>query len=467
MSHSTPATYLVWSLLSVLLGIFLIYHLWCFDRFRCLKWHQGTQGAFKRVMIYSYLLSVPLIMTYSVGFCVIKYREGFIVYPGHGVIPNPYQLWSPRHRSAITPLYLCLAVSWSLEMVTHLEELCFWLFVVKAGPTQRDWFSSLYFKMWMIGSGIAILYMPFVTIFTRDDPLKCEAYTFLAGSLGSLSITLWFLPVLHLFTPFLSGLRRDGADMNTIIRLTKFHELNSIRIVFRLLFAVPLCLLSIDGIRPHPHVNESVFASEFLSMLAGFSVIVSSGITLVIFFPRSIETEIAAHDAGARTRGIFSSRHHLTLISQEQELCGTYVYDPEDTPVDSDAASPSSLYNKPTSFPSSLSPSREDILVPAYSPQQSPILPPPTAQPLPTEPIRLTPNRRRPSLDLPPPTRKSQQQQQQQQQPASDFAERFNNPATSVSRLAKQSFRPSIGTWSPAVARVLPTLPPHPRQFFL
>lgn len=51
-------------------------------------------------------------------------------------------------------------------------ELCFWLFVVKAGPMQKDWFSSLYFKMWMIGSCIAILYMPFVTIFTREDPLK-------------------------------------------------------------------------------------------------------------------------------------------------------------------------------------------------------------------------------------------------------------------------------------------------------
>ena len=25
---------------------------------------------------------------------------------------------------------------------------------------------------------------------------KCEAYTFLVGSIGSLSITLWFLPVL-------------------------------------------------------------------------------------------------------------------------------------------------------------------------------------------------------------------------------------------------------------------------------
>lgn len=440
MSHSTPATYLVWSLLSVLLGVFLIYHLWCFDRFRCLRWNQGTQGAFKRVMIYSYLLSVPLVVSYSVGFCIIKYQEGFIVYPGFGVIPNPYQLWSPAHRSAILPLYLCLSVSWSLEMVTHLEELCFWLFVVKAGPMQKDWFGSMYFKLWKIGSCIAIIYMPFVTVYTHDDPLKCEAYTFLAGSLGSLSITLWFLPVLHLFRPFVSGLRREGVDMNTIIRLTKFHELNSVRTVFRLLFAVPLCILSIDGIRPHHHVNESVFGSEFLAMLAGFSVMVSSGITLVIFFPRSIDSEIAAHDAGARGRRLFSSRHHLTLISQEQELCGTYAFDPEETPVDSNAASPSSLYYKPAAFPPSSSPSQEDMYIPTYIQQQDLVPSPPPPAQLPTEPIRLTPNRRRPSLDcISPSTRKFQQQQQQQQQQASGFAERLLNPATNVSRL-KESF---------------------------
>jgi len=53
-----------------------------------------------------------------------------------------------------------------------MAELCFWLFVVKAGPMQKDWFSSMYFKMWKIGSCIAIIYMPFVTIFTHDDPLK-------------------------------------------------------------------------------------------------------------------------------------------------------------------------------------------------------------------------------------------------------------------------------------------------------
>ncbi|KAI0301765.1 hypothetical protein B0F90DRAFT_295561 [Multifurca ochricompacta] len=342
MSHSTPATYLVWSLLSSLLGIFLVYHLWCFDRFRCLRWNQGSQGTFKRVMTYSYLLSVPLTITYSAGFCIIKYTEGYITLPGFGVIARPYQLWTPAHRAAILPLYLCLACAWGLEMVTHLEELCFWLFVVNAGSAQTDWFRSLYFKTWIVGSGIAILYMPLVTVLTRSDLVKCEAYMFLAGSLGSLSLTLWFIPVLHLFQPFLGNLRREGVDMNTIIRLTKFHELNTIRILFRLLFAVPLCILAIDGIRPHQHVNDSLFATEFLSMLGGFGVVISSGMTLVIFFPRSIEKEIVAHDAGIRSRGFFGSRNHLTFVSHEQELYGTY--DVEDIGFDSKGVSPTSMH---------------------------------------------------------------------------------------------------------------------------
>ena len=165
---------------------------------------------------------------------------------------------------------------------------------------------------------------------------------------------------------------------------------------------------------------------------------------------------------------MFSSRHHLTLISQEQELYGTYAYDPEDTPVDSDAASPSSLYYKPAAFSPS-SPSQEDIYAPMYTQDQSPLSPPPAAQ-LPTEPIRLTPNRRRPSLDsVPPPTRKFQQQQQQQQQqqhqPPSSLAERFNNPATNVSRL-KHSFQASTGTRNPPTVHVRFPLA-TPRQFFL
>ncbi|KAI0264253.1 hypothetical protein BC834DRAFT_970969 [Gloeopeniophorella convolvens] len=380
MSHTTPATYLVWSIVSSLLGIFLVYHLWCFDRFKCLRWNQGSQGTFKRVMTYTYLLSVPLIITYSVGFCIIKYSEGYQAFPGIGITPTPHQLWTHSHSKAILPLYLCLSVAWGLEMVTHLEELCFWLFVVNAGSVQTDWFRSLYYKTWIVGSSIAVLYMPLVTIFTRSDPLKCEAYTFLAGSLGSLSLTLWFMPVLHLFRPFLNGLRREGVDMNTIIRLTKFHELNTIRVLFRLLFALPLLILAIDGIRPHQHVNDVMFWTDILTMAAGFGVVVSSGLTLVIFFPRSIEGEITARSTGLRSRGLFSSRHHLTFASQEQELYGTYEVDApqEDGKV-------ASMYNGSTPVPPSRA-GREGH--------------PPTAPTSQVQELSLVPNRRQPDQDI-------------------------------------------------------------------
>lgn len=122
-------------------------------------------------------------------------------------------------RSRVTHLEGKGAISADLSCIVYWighAELCFWLFVVNLGPTQKDWFGSLYFRTWIVGSSIAIFYMPLVTIITRSDPLKvqfcdsaivntsdltfrlskCEAYTFLAGSLGSLCLTLWFLPVL-------------------------------------------------------------------------------------------------------------------------------------------------------------------------------------------------------------------------------------------------------------------------------
>jgi len=217
--------------------------------------------------------------------------------------------------------------------------------------------------------------------------------------------------------------------MNTIIRLTKFHELNTIRVIFRFLFSLPLIILATDGLRPHPHINESFFGSEFLAIVSGFGLVVSSGITLVIFFPRSIENEIAAQDAGIRSRGLFNSRNHLTFVSQEQELYGTY--DPEEAQADSKSVSPSSPFEKAMPFPSSSPPQLPPLLSSQDFTTPSPLLPlpvlpalPPLATtPLPPPPrdsIRLAPNRRPPSLD-------------DIRSPPSN-TDRFNNPATKVSR---------------------------------
>ncbi|CCM03943.1 uncharacterized protein FIBRA_06096 [Fibroporia radiculosa] len=294
----SPPTFLAWAILSCLLGAFLFFHLWKFDRFKCLRWENGPHsGAFKRVMTYTYLLSVPLIIIYSVGFCVLSYDVGYADIPGIGVVPIPFEFWLPKYHRAIFPLNIVFSFSWGLEMVTHLEELCFWLFLVNAGKVQQDWFRTFYFKIWAVGSILAFAYMPIVTIVTRSNADTNTAATFTAGSIGDLTLTVCFMPVLFQFPGFLRNLKSEGVDINTIVRLTTFHELNRIRVVFRFLFFAPLLILGVDGLTARAVVNSSLFASEFLAFMAGIGCMVSSGITLVIFFPRSVQSEVQARNA--------------------------------------------------------------------------------------------------------------------------------------------------------------------------
>jgi len=290
---------------------------------------------------------------YSTGLAVIKYREGFTNIPTVGIIPTPWQLWHPSHQKAIFPLYLTFSVAWSLEIVTHLEELCFWLFLINAGSTQQDWFSSIYFKSWAVGSSCAVIYMPVVTTFTRRDPYRCEAFTFLAGCLGSLLLTLSFVSVLWTFPSFLKNLRKEGVDSGTVVRLTKFHELNTIRVLFRCLFIIPFLILAVDGIYPHPHLNRIMAVTDAMVILAAVGLVVSSSITLVIFFPRSIEGEIEARDA-SREKRLFFRRRTLTKKQRwPHTIDGTYSYTISPIKTSFSIASPDGY-----EFPSTPSPSK-------------------------------------------------------------------------------------------------------------
>ncbi|KAH8827820.1 hypothetical protein DL96DRAFT_1119389 [Flagelloscypha sp. PMI_526] len=321
MCHTSPTSFLLF----FQLGTFLVFHLWSFDRFKCLRWGESS-GTFKRVMTYSYLVTIPLIGAYSIGFAIIKYREGYVQAAFIGIVPKPYMLWDDLSKSAIFPLMLLFSVGWSLEMVTHLEELCFWLFLVNAAANQQDWFKSLYFRTWVVGSICAVIYMPLVTIFTRSDPLRSEAFTFLAGSLGSMCLTVWFLPILWMFPNFLANLKREGVDGSTIIRLTKFHELNTIRVLFRFLFVAPLLVLGVDGVKPHTHeINETPFWTDLLAIIAAFGCAISSALTLVIFFPRSIEGELAAKDQRKWTRSLKATLTQHTQAMTESR--GTSISD--------------------------------------------------------------------------------------------------------------------------------------------
>ncbi|KAH6910415.1 hypothetical protein BKA70DRAFT_1273055 [Coprinopsis sp. MPI-PUGE-AT-0042] len=286
MSTGSPTAYLLWAVLSCIFLVFLILHLWLYDRFNCLRWDSGRQpGAFKRVMTYSYLSTLPLLVAFSVTMTKLKFSEGFIIVKNRIVVPRPFDAWSPEHHRYILPLFFVLSVAWSLEIVTHLEELTFWLFLLHQGPGKRDWFHSWEYRTWYLGSLIAIVGLPVTTIITRHEVNSGLPWIFLVGSLAAFITTVCFLYVLFRFPAFLDYVKAAGADPDVVC----------IRVTFRFFYTIPLLLIGVDGVQaPFPYPNQ-----PFLLMLGGIGCFISSGITLLIFFPRSV-----AQESGYRARVI-------------------------------------------------------------------------------------------------------------------------------------------------------------------
>ncbi|KZT72359.1 hypothetical protein DAEQUDRAFT_743784 [Daedalea quercina L-15889] len=305
MSNASPTAYLLWAILSVLFLGFLIYHLWSYDRFQCLRWSSGRQpGAFKRVMTYSYLASVPLFTVYSVAYTVLKYREGFIILPPDTIFPRPIEMYTDPSRAWVLPLNFIFSFAWALELVTHLEELAFWLYLLHQTPEKGEWFESWEYKFWYWGSIVSIIGMPLACLITRKNLNTVDAYIFLCGSCGSLSTTVVFLYVLWRFPRFIRHVKAEGADPTVVVRLATFYQLNLARVVFRFFFTVPLLMLALDGITGSSHpLNSHLYVVHFLVMIGGVGCFVSSAITLLIFFPRSILREAGYRPKPTNGRG--------------------------------------------------------------------------------------------------------------------------------------------------------------------
>lgn len=67
---------------------------------------------------------------------------------------------------------LGLMIAADLSINDRFAELCFWLFLVNSTAVQQNWFRSVYFKIWAVGSSVAVLAMPLVTILTRKNVYK-------------------------------------------------------------------------------------------------------------------------------------------------------------------------------------------------------------------------------------------------------------------------------------------------------
>ncbi|KAI6112015.1 hypothetical protein EDD16DRAFT_1806916 [Pisolithus croceorrhizus] len=304
MAGGSPTAFLLWSILACLFYCFLIFHLWNYDRFKCVRWSQGDRrpGAFKRVMTYTYIATLTLLVIFGAAFTFLKFKEGiFVVIRYHAaallVIWKPLELYSPAHKKWVLPLLFALSVAWACEL--PLKELTFWLFLQNQGPRSRVWFDSWEFKLWLWGSMVAILGMPTTTLVARKQLDTCLAWILFVGSTASTCETLGFLFVLFRFPAFIRKVKDDGAAPNIIVRLVYSYQLNCGRIAFRFVFSIPLLVLGIDGAQGSHPINMSpciAFCSnkpvDFLLMLGAVGSFVSSGITLLVFFPRSLISEL-------------------------------------------------------------------------------------------------------------------------------------------------------------------------------
>ncbi|KAG5640874.1 hypothetical protein DXG03_006760 [Asterophora parasitica] len=150
---------------------------------------------------------------------VIKFKEGFIQAPNGKIIPRPFSLWDPANRAWLLPLYFVLSIAWSLEHVTHLEELTFWVFLLNQGPGKREWFASWEFRVWTIGSVATLTGMPMTALAARHDLDTCLAYLFLVGASTGTATTLCFHYVLARFPWFIRHVKSEGAEPDVVITI--------------------------------------------------------------------------------------------------------------------------------------------------------------------------------------------------------------------------------------------------------
>ncbi|KAH9987396.1 hypothetical protein BJV77DRAFT_791888 [Russula vinacea] len=292
MSNGSWTAYLSWAILASLFLAFLLYHLWNYDRLQSIRWNAGRQpGAFRRLMIYSYMVSTPLLMAFGVGITTLKFKEGIVVVSENEVLPKPADLWSKGHQHTLLSLFFVFSVAWALEQISHFEELAFWFFLIDQGPEKRDWFTSWEYKFWTFGCVATILGMPLTTLVARHDIVTTDAWIFLVGALTSTATNVLFISVLVRFPTFLRHVKAEGADPVVVVRLATFYELNLVRIVFRFVAAIPLLVLAADGIRSSHPINDSLFWSDTLLMVSAIGQFISSLITVMIFFPRSLTRE--------------------------------------------------------------------------------------------------------------------------------------------------------------------------------
>ncbi|EIW71140.1 hypothetical protein M231_01775 [Tremella mesenterica] len=336
MCHQSPAATALGLVVTIGGVMFAFWHIWSFDRGRCLIYHR--RGAFRWVITWMLILSLILFMSWDGLNVYVKYTEGYAAIPlsptETEIMPVPYLLWSKRKTALVRAAYYCMAIGWACLLAIHGEETLYWMYLIRAIRTRdpRSWFQSLQFKVWLACAAIGYGVMIGCTQINPSDLLSMEENLFLAGSISALILMISSFWLISVFPGFIRESIKQGANPDVIARLQYFKELNTVRTFLRAVYSVAIATLAFDGKTKHRYINTTPFWSDMLFIIGMTTIFASTAISIMILLPRSM-----AHEAGV---------HKQTPVFVQQQRYNNaypphpYQYRHDPASVDSELATP-------------------------------------------------------------------------------------------------------------------------------
>ncbi|WWD02536.1 hypothetical protein V865_000576 [Kwoniella europaea PYCC6329] len=274
--------------------IFMVWHTWHYDRWRCLLY--SKEDWFRAVMCHILLGSIACLMVYT-WICVhVLYAEYYIYLPQtQQTIVAPWQLWTSLHQDLWRISLYFMTAGWGFLQAIHLEEFLYWGYLIKSiktpGGPKSTWLKSGFFKLWICLSASSFALLVGAVHIETGNLDVMRAYLFVVGSVMSMILALASIILCFIFPSFLRTVKRQGAGFEVLERLYFFSEMNQIRTFCRVAYSVAILILSVDGLTEGKTINKTGFWHDLLYLIGQLALFTATCLSIVVLLPRNMTSE--------------------------------------------------------------------------------------------------------------------------------------------------------------------------------
>ncbi|WVQ81999.1 hypothetical protein IAT38_004126 [Cryptococcus sp. DSM 104549] len=274
--------------------LFMIWHTWHYDRWRCMLYSKNDW--FRAMMCHILMGSIGCLLVYTWIDVHVLYAEYWIYLPElDRTMVTPFQLWTKKHYDLWKVSLWFITAGWGFLQGVHLEEFLYWGYLIKSintpGGPQSSWLRSGFFKVW-IGLFVACFALLVGSLnIERENLDMMRAYLFCVGSTLSIALASASIGLCIIFPKFLKNVRRQGASFEVLERLHFFAEMNELRTVCRVLYSIAFLILAADGLSKEQKINKNQFWEDTLYLIGQLGLFASTCLSVVILLPRNMSSE--------------------------------------------------------------------------------------------------------------------------------------------------------------------------------